>query len=527
MLNLVSPETRIAIAHARRYAMAGQEQVAFDQLERLRPKTAPSPVDHAAVLLTKAELLYLAGRYRASYELFADELESLASQLPHPVALVIGFNRCDVAMSLFDSASTLRYYDLLDEQHIAGIEHWDDSAILSATSNSARGRSYESLPTIWRELLRTYHQGRWAAFRQASRYMADECIRIGLPQEAAFHAAIAFDGDLAKRLGAALLNSRDANAIGATITKLLLTANLQRHFGIACELFQAMSDVVPDSFVDRIIDWVLMRCASPETPERYESLQSVAWKTVESLAARAKSDTAQGIVAAALNHQAWNATVEKANQFIPVREEIIDAVNHAVVVLPIETLGELADAAIALATDRRNFKDFNNAISLLSHIAHRAPDDVKATITSALYQSGQPIPPALMQAAPYFGKKILNTEGQLERYAVHVADSIRQVVQRVPKGEKPKPVDGTVMTWNSEKDFESLVVHLISTEGVWGLVRHSEQVPIESRRVVIGALLEAINNRDNLLDNKIAFIDCLSSTFAHYAAMVTAFSSSC
>ena len=252
MLDLASAETRIAIANARRQAMTGHEQVALDRLGGAFATTSDQ-VDKAAILLTKAELLYLAGKYKASFEVFGNELDALVPNLPHSVALVVGFNRCDVAMSLFDSAGTSRFYDLVDEQHIAGIEHWDDSAMLSATRSAERGRSYESLPTIWRELLRTYRQGRWAAFRQASRYMADECVRVGLPHAAAFHAAVALDTDCAKHVAVTLLNSRNVTAVEATITKLLLTANLQSHFAVACEVFQTLTDAIPDSLVDRVI----------------------------------------------------------------------------------------------------------------------------------------------------------------------------------------------------------------------------------------------------------------------------------
>ena len=233
------------------------------------------------------------------------------------------------------------------------------------------------------------------------------------------------------------------------------------------------------------------------------------WKAVESLAARASADAAKRIVSVALNHQAWNATADTANHFIPVREEIIDAVNQAVSALPAESLQELTNATIPLATERRNFKDFNSVINLLSHLAHRASDDVKGEIASSLYPPGQRIPPALMQAAPFFGKEIQNSDGQLELYAAHLVKSIGQVVQRVPKGEEPQPVDGTIMTWCSEKETDRLVVHCISTESVWALARHRNQVPVESRRAVIEALLKAIGDPNNLLDNKIGFIACL------------------
>jgi hypothetical protein len=403
----------------------------------------------------------------------------------------------------------LRHYDLIDEQKIAEIEHWDSSAMLDAADSAGRGRSYESLPKIWRELLRAYRQGRWVVYREASRYMADECLRIGLPQEAAFHAVVALNSDCVKQIGKLLLESRDASVVEATVVKLLLTANLQRHFVIACELIQITADLIPDCLVERVLDWVLLRGASIDAPDVFQSVETTAWKTIESLAARATSDTAERIVKSAIAHRAWSEKTEMPNQFIRVREEIVDAVNEVVTVLPIDILQILTDATIPLATERRNFKDFDSVLSLLSHLAHRGTQDLKNKIRSALYPPGQPIPPALLQASPFFGYEILNEDGRLEKYATHIVQSIGQVVQHVPKGETPKSVDGTVMTWSAEKENETLVVHLVSTQGVWGLIQNRNQVPEESRRAVIVALLAAISDPDNRLENRISFINCL------------------
>jgi hypothetical protein len=372
MLKLVLPETRITIARARREAMGGEDQAALIRLEQALPGASGRPVDQAAILLAKAELLYLAGRYAASHDVFENELEPLIPQLPHSVALVAGFNRSEVSIARFDSRGVSRHYGLVDEEHVMGVKHWDDSAVLNAISSAARGRSYESLPAIWRELLRTYRQGRWGLFRHASRYMADECLRIGLPDEAAFHAVVAIDSETAKRIGALLRESRDAGKVEAVVTRLLATANLPKHFVVACELLQVVSDLVPDALVDRVLCWALQRCDIAGEPRDLNSIETTAWKTIESLAGRASRETAQQIVRVAQAHRVWTAVAGGPNQFIRVREEIIDAVNQTVAALPVEMMPDLADATIPLAIERGNFKDFNNVVALLSHIAHRS-----------------------------------------------------------------------------------------------------------------------------------------------------------
>ncbi len=511
MLESVAGETRIAIVEARRLALTGRERDAFLCLEGKLADSSLCLIDRAAILLTKAELLYLAGGYKASHEVFVKELDLLIPDpdFPHSVALVIGFNRCDVAMSLLDSNEISRFYDLLDEQRIAKIEHWDHSAMLGAARNAAKGHSYESLPAIWRELLRTYRQGRWVAFRQASRNMAEECIRIGKPEEAAFHAAIACDAEFAKQIAVALLNSQNKDMVVATVNKLLATANLQRHFAVACELLQTLSDAVPDSLVDGVIDWALLRCANSEEPEDHAATEMTAWKTVKSLAKRASENTAEKIVTVALGHRAWTAKAEKPNQIILVRKDVIEAVDQSVAAMPLESFDKLADAVIPLATERHNSFDFDNIVDLLSHIAYRGSDKVKTKIRSALYPPGQSVTPLLVQMAPNFGKEITNKDNQLEKMAITIAKNIQRVVQRVAKDDEPEPVYGSIMTFNSTKEDQKLIVHLISTVDVHAVARNRKLFPSESLRVVITALLEAIHNQDNLLVNRLAFIDCL------------------
>lgn len=196
MLDQVTPTIRILIAECRRLAFSGKSD---DAQQKLRAavvnKDGLQAIDRAAAFLAIAELLYIDGDCEASHEIFVSDLDSIIPELPNDTALAIAFNRCDVASGLFDSDGIMRFYDLLDEQRIAGVEHWDDSAMLRAAEHAKKGRNYESVPAVWRELLRTYRQCRWSAFRHASRRMGEECLRIGQPHFAAYHAAISHDAE--------------------------------------------------------------------------------------------------------------------------------------------------------------------------------------------------------------------------------------------------------------------------------------------------------------------------------------------
>ncbi len=509
MLDLVKQETRIHIASAQRMAYRGSLTAAIGTLEKYRGIPSMPEVDLAAILSTKAELLFLDGELSAAHQVFDLELEPMLNSLPHAVAAAIAFNRVDVASALFDSEGISRVYDLFDEMRVTGIKHRDDSALLAASRQAAKGKSYDSLPAIWRELLRTYRQGQWSAFRDASRYMAEECIRIGEFADAAFHASVAGDSGTAKQIAAVLLDSQRIDAVTAVLEKLISTANLRLHFKVACALIQEASDAVPDQLVDQLVQWILPHCGSDKESEDHRACEQVAWKTIEALASRCTKETAQEIVTAATSHRAWSELPEKPNQFIRVREEIIDAVKQAVSALPEESLCALTDLVIPLATDRYNFNDYTNIVNLMAHIVSRGSESVRITLRDALYPKGKAIPPVLMQLAPHFGYEIVNKDDQLDKYAKTVKTNLSNVVQRVPKGNEPVPVNGTNFTWTSQKEHETLLVHYISTDDVHAMARNRKKFGTESLSGVIRALTKSISDPENVLENKLSFIECI------------------
>ncbi|MFO0816297.1 MAG: hypothetical protein U1A77_00060 [Pirellulales bacterium] len=509
MLELVTNATRLYLARARRTAYFGKIDAAIESLVQRASDSGTLEIDRIALRCTQAELLHLDGQYSAAHEVFSFHLDAIPESVPESVRFVIGFNRADVASSMFDSEGTSRFYDLADELHLAGIDHWDDSAVLSASISSGEGRGYESLPIIWRELRRTYELGRWATFRRASRHMGKECIRLGQAADAVYHCTMACDTKFGEQLAIALLAARRADILEVTFNNLMRSANLLAHFMVACAVIQSAADGVPDHQIDSLIRWMLSRAGRIKEPTTFSSSTEVVWKTIAMIASRASSDVATEIVEAALKHSAWVETPELPNQFIRSREELIDAVNQAVTAVPAESLEALAVACLPLATTRRNFKDFGNAVNLLGHIVHRSTDDVKRTIRDSLYPKGKGIPPILMQTASHFGQEITNNNKQLDAYADGVVANLLKVVQHLALEEDPSVVYGQVMTFTSTRSDEKLVVHLISVDDIRGMARNRRQFTRESIGRVVEALATSAADPDNLLDNRLVFIDCI------------------
>ncbi len=509
MLDLISNQSRILVAKARRIAQSGDLSSAVEKIETELAAASLPPLDVAALLLTEAELFHLNGEFSRSYSIFEDRITPILSSLPHAVGLTIELNRVELASSLFHSPGISRFYGLVDEMRIAGLEHWDASSLLHAYRQRNSGKSYDSLPAIWRELNRTYQQGRWNAFRDVSRYMAEECLRIGDFGDAAFHVVVSENEDVAKELIASISLTRTDQQVRSVLEKLFDTANLASHFRLACIVVQGCAEFIPDEYIDRLITWILPRCCGQSPHQDFGAVERSAWKTLSKIASRCSPETAEFVVEMGLKHPSWSIIPQQANQMIRGREEVVDAIFAAVSTIPPESLGGLVEAAIPLAVERRSSVDFNNVVDLFAHIFSRASESVRTAIKAALYPSGQSLSPVLIQLAPHFGVTIGNQNDQLEKYAQTVTENLYNVVQRVKVVDDAVPVNGTVMTWTSQKEHETLLVHSVNCSDVYAITRNRKQFSGSAIAALVAALVDGVKDIENLLQNKIVFIDCI------------------
>ena len=509
MLERVHNETRLIISSGFQLAFRGEVESALSSFDTFLLRDNTCNIDIAAVSLAKAELLFLDGKFLAALEEFENRLDGLVEKLPDDLRIPVVSNRSDVVFRRLDFGGIGGHYLLADQKRIAGIEYSNDSEVLYAYRQSIAGKSYNSLPVFWKELKRTYQQKQWREFRKACEYMSDQCIRIGELPEAAYHAAISCSSDAANVLVTTLLNSRDHSTVKDIVLTLVAKANLQAHFAIACEILKKISDLVPDENVDLIATWVLKRCKITKS-EDHDSMARTAWTTIAAFGSRISEPVAIKILSVALAHPAWKLSTENPNQIPRIRQEILETVGALLPVIPPASFSDLASQTLPLAKERRSFSDFTTVVNLLAHIVHLSKDEeLRASIRQELYPKGERMPPVLMQVASHFGVEIQNTSGQLDKYVDSIVEMLEKVVQRVPKGEQPESVGGTVMTHCSEGEAEDLHVHNINTGTIHSVIRNKEKFSHDLRARVVRALLKGISDDDNSPENKISFIECI------------------
>ena len=118
--------------------------------------------DRLAIGMFKAEILHLDGNGEDALRVFDSEIEPLLPLVPHECQIVAAHNRSDISFGLLKPDEM--YYNVLDESKVGGVNIWNSQALYNATQDAAAGKPYESFPTFWQELLRTYRQGCWRAF---------------------------------------------------------------------------------------------------------------------------------------------------------------------------------------------------------------------------------------------------------------------------------------------------------------------------------------------------------------------------
>jgi hypothetical protein len=327
--------------------MCGELTQALHQIDRALAVNDPSRLaDRIALELIKAEFLYLDCRDQEALEVIEHAIHTAPPETPQALMFVLRNNRSEAGFELFHRDSSLDFYRLADEQQLAGFQLFNALEIVSGEESAAAGRHFDALPIFWRELVRTYQLGCWRPFRWACKRMAQECLALGELADAAYYAILAREGNVAEAVGKRLLAQRDPRVIRATIEKCLASANLLRHFEVACEILRQLGDAIPDVQVEAVAAWVQQRCALVPDARRKVQILSQAWKTVVLIAPRLSSAQANELVRVAVEHPYWLESPSSPNGLFLSREEMVTAVTHLLRMLPKAELPGLAEADV-------------------------------------------------------------------------------------------------------------------------------------------------------------------------------------
>jgi len=497
MIEQVTPATRKLLVECRCLAMCDGTENSFAKLDEAADGLASGDahIDRIAVHLLKAELLYADDNSEDSLQVFREKIDPELYNLPDEIRLTIGDNRNLISFP-HESEHFRQFYHGFDERRLAGVRILNHDALLSAMKSAQEGKHFESLPILWRELRRAYLKASWRGSWVVSKHMAQECLDLGLPHEAAYYAMLSMDSAFGERIGEHLLARRDPHLIELTINRILASANLRRHAVVACSLIHTVGDAIPQEQLGRLVEWVLPRSREQRRSLSACVLMEKAWMALGSIAPQLSNAQAHKVVAAAVSHPLWRTVHVDRRHIIPV-------LNRCVVHLDPVELRECANQVLPLVTNLKFDVDYVEAINLVCHMADLGGEEVKSIIADAVIPQGVRISNSVIaQVAPALGRRISDAEG-LVRMSDNVAAEIRLLVQRLDSGKDPIKIAGAVGMVSKPVGGHELVVHIgVNSHALRALSEHRHMLPSSSIQSLVESILTMLGEPENMLSNK-------------------------
>ena len=192
------------------------------------------------------------------------------------------------------------------------------------------------------------------------------------------------------------------------------------------------------------------------------------------------------------------------------RKGIIDAVCSLVTAIPQSEMDTLVEAAIPLATDRKQDYDYTSAVGLLYRVATVGGDAIKRRLAAALYPSGRADNRILASVYETFGVAEPLTLEQWENLAERVVAETRQTVQRLGPDDTPLPVPETLMTSHRDTPSGRLHVAMHGTVGLESLAKKRSVLSKGAVAKIVEVLIEMSTDKDNLPTNRQRLISVLA-----------------
>jgi hypothetical protein len=509
LLESTSAAVRKTLVRERVRAMRGQVEEALRALDQAAQLVGVDrPRDAVALWMLQAELLHLNREDQKALHLFKDSVVPLKDCLDIEEQFVVEQNLADLEFSSWSPDAGNTFYSLVDRRRLAGFDWFDAVDILEAQEAAAQGKHYESVPIIWRHTVRAYLQGCWFSAQWAAKRFAIESLQLGSLVDAAYYSITAPTDDLINPVCEAILRRRDVGLVRDLVLRLLRSANLRRHFSLACVFVHQLGDALPDEDLPKIVNWLLPRCNERPDGSRIKSTLNMAWKAIEPFGARLAPELARQVIETAFTHQVWTTKLENSNALIIEREQMVKTVNHLAEAVNPDDLAWLARESLPLALDRRQIHDYSAVVNLLCHIANRGGSAVREQIGAALFRSGRPLDRMLIQVASLFTSERRSPE-QVAALADQIAKEIRLQVQFVVSGQQPVQVNETVMTQNQPMGERTQVVSIVGGLGLHAVARHRDILPNDALRRLVDAILAMANEPENFLANRRMLIEGL------------------
>lgn len=489
------------IAYLEARAMHGDIEFALTELAIAADDYSGQGNTEAAVQLRnkRAELLYLACRNEEAWNEFEQHITPLEHSLPIEQRAQLQRNQMFAGFILGKQPaahSVHANYDLhaSTREETAHAEH-----LLSAEGASRERKHYDSLPPLWRQLRRAHGELNWSACKLAHDRLALDVFAAGWIREAVYHAILANSEACLKELGELLIKERNGELITVAVDYILKNCKLPRHSAAACTLLSSMTDILPETQMPEIIQWLVRAALQTVSNRDAETCATAAWNVLRAIVPRIPVEEATTILQFARTHPSLSSPCFG-------REAILETL-HALVVrgasyIPLELGREL----LPIATTVRWDHDYQHILRLLARIAEKSTE-TRDLLRAALFDPNVTTDVMLASYATSFGHRI---DGDM------ISRSIVKIAERLPlqvyagQSEAPPFQLSSYGTQQSGKADDRVCIQMQG--GILELnyvAAHKHQVCSTTLDPLVSAVVALIANPLNNRTNRLMLINFL------------------
>src|SRR5262249_11997542 len=150
-----------------------------------------------------------------------------------------------------------QFYNLVDKKRLLNFEWLDFRDLFEAEREAGKGKHYNVVPVLWRQLRQAYLHGCWRAAKWVAQLFAKENVKLKHWTDAVHHTIASGDDSLCSEIADGVLSERRVETVRAVVARLIDSANLRKHFVIAAKLLSAIADAIPDADVASVGLWYL------------------------------------------------------------------------------------------------------------------------------------------------------------------------------------------------------------------------------------------------------------------------------
>jgi len=493
----ISASTRAFLARTRVKALSGGSRDVLSDLEA-NLSTATADGDRLALLLLKAELLFLDGAFAKSIGVFDEEIQPHFRLKPEEEITVLE-NRNEAARFIHEAGANRDFYHLSDIRRVFKLPALDEATLLHAIRSSAERRNFDSFPAFFGQLHRAHLGGSWKARNQAFRYFGWECLKLGLWRQALYCGLMALDKDLVETVAREAAALRQSWLIKDLLDYILKSSALSAHLQLRCRFLLTIADAIPEESTVSVIETtsaILKR--EPKWRPHPFTARELALKLLAAVASRCTPESAYSIVAAITSEPDW--TEDRG------LEDTLTVLKGYAPCLSEPTLSALAGQVTAYCNSDDSPQKVA-AIDLIAAIAQRGSAALREETAKRLLDSGLPISWHLIGVLSAFGRRLPDTE--LDRLTDRVAGLVGSQVAVTDENVVPPSIGGFMSTTFVQGGKRTTVTMGGGLFELRSLLANFSHLSKEQCRKLIQAILRAAEQPANVMSNRIALVSCL------------------